>query len=123
MSIKTEALAAIDFARQTFDRTSGVLEENRWRLDFPAMAEETSRVQTLAEARRRLDEAWQRMRQVVSDLPESKLQELMPDNPILANRPRYHALEGLTDHTAHHRGSLAVCARLLGKVPPMPYAD
>ncbi len=28
-----------------------------------------------------------------------------------------------SSHTAHHRGALAVYARLLGKVPAMPYMD
>ena len=29
---------------------------------------------------------------------------------------------GIADHTAHHRGALAVYARLIGKVPLMPYS-
>ena len=37
--------------------------------------------------------------------------------------PRAAILSGITDHTAHHRGALTVYARLLGKTPPMPYAD
>ena len=31
-------------------------------------------------------------------------------------------INGITDHSAHHRGALAVYARLLGKEPAMPYA-
>ena len=43
--------------------------------------------------------------------------------PVFGGAPRVAILGGLTDHTAHHRGALAVYARLLGRVPPMPYAD
>lgn len=45
--------------------------------------------------------------------------------PIAPNHvmggPRSSVLSGIADHTAHHRGSLAVYARLRGKVPAMPY--
>jgi uncharacterized damage-inducible protein DinB len=94
---------------------------DHWRMDFEVMGAEAARVQTLAEGRRWLADAWDRLRATVADLPEAKLEETMGDNPILPNRRRYHTLEGLVDHCAHHRGALAVYARLLGKVPPMPY--
>ncbi|MCF8432232.1 MAG: DinB family protein [Melioribacteraceae bacterium] len=29
----------------------------------------------------------------------------------------------IADHSAHHRGALAVYARLAGKVPKMPYGE
>ena len=35
----------------------------------------------------------------------------------MAGAPRSSIVDGLADHTAHHRGSLAVYARLRGKVP------
>ena len=35
--------------------------------------------------------------------------------------PKGAAAQGLVDHTAHHRGALAVYARLVGKTPSMPY--
>jgi uncharacterized damage-inducible protein DinB len=40
---------------------------------------------------------------------------------ILAGTPRHAIFEAMADHTAHHRGALAVYARLLGLDPPMPY--
>ena len=43
-------------------------------------------------------------------------------NTISVFEPRLGVVSGIVDHTAHHRGSLAVYARLRGKVPPMPYA-
>ena len=97
--------------------------EDRWRMDFEAMMAETAAVTTLAEARRWLAAAWDRLRQAVEALPEEKLGETLAENPILPLRPRSYLVEALVDHTAHHRGALAVYARLIGKTPPMPYAD
>ena len=39
----------------------------------------------------------------------------------MGGQPVSDVFWGLVDHTAHHRGALTVYARLLGKVPPMPY--
>ena len=41
--------------------------------------------------------------------------------PLMTGEPRIAIMTAMTDHTAHHRGSLAVYARLLGRVSPMPY--
>jgi uncharacterized damage-inducible protein DinB len=95
---------------------------DHWRMDFPEMFGEIVRIETLGQARQMLAAAWDRLRTVVAALTDEKLEEMLPDNPILPGHRRYHALEGLVDHCAHHRGSLAVYARLLGKVPPMPYS-
>ncbi len=117
------AAAMVAHVAQTLDwfREGGF--EDRWRLDFEAMAAETEAVASLAEARRRLDSAWGRLRAAVEAMPEEKLAEPMAENPILSRRRRYHVIAGVVDHTAHHRGSLAVFARLAGKVPPMPYGE
>ncbi len=45
------------------------------------------------------------------------------DGPVMGGMPRSAIIGGIAEHTAHHRGSLAVYARLLGYAPPMPYAD
>jgi len=39
----------------------------------------------------------------------------------MAGEPRAAIIAAIAEHTAHHRGSLAVYARLLGYVPPIPY--
>ena len=41
---------------------------------------------------------------------------------IMKGAPKLSVIGGITDHTAHHRGALAVYARLLDRVPMMPYA-
>ncbi len=54
---------------------------------------------------------------------DAELAQPMADNPILGARARYNGIEALIDHTGHHRGALAVYARLAGRVPEMPYGD
>jgi uncharacterized damage-inducible protein DinB len=51
--------------------------------------------------------------------PEELAAPIAP-NEVMGG-PRFIVPAGMADHTAHHRGSLAVYARLLGKVPAMPY--
>lgn len=45
------------------------------------------------------------------------------NGPIMTGAPKLAVVGAIADHTAHHRGSLAVYARLLGKVPKMPYGE
>lgn len=97
--------------------------EDRWRMDFEAIGAELGQVHSLAEARRMLGEAWDRLRTAVEHMPEEKLAEDIAENPILCRRPRSYTITGIMDHTAHHRGSLAVYARLAGKTPAMPYGE
>ena len=56
---------------------------------------------------------------------ESKSDEEMlaplADGPIMGGQPRAAIIAAISEHTAHHRGSLAVYGRLLGYAPPMPY--
>jgi uncharacterized damage-inducible protein DinB len=97
--------------------------ENRWRMDFEAMIAETATASSLAAERARLAEAWERLRDRVAAATEAELAAPLADNPILPGRPLVHIVEAVVDHTGHHRGALAVCARLAGRVPEMPYAD
>ncbi len=46
---------------------------------------------------------------------------LLPEGPVMGGLPRHAIFGAIADHTAHHRGALAVYTRLRGKVPPMPY--
>ena len=53
---------------------------------------------------------------------QEELRASLPPGPIMGGVPREAFVNGLADHTAHHRGALTVYSRLLGKVPDMPYA-
>lgn len=94
-----------------------------WAMDFAAAQAETDKVESLAAARQWLADAWQRLRERIEAATHEELAATLPDNLILPGRPRYHVVEAIVDHTGHHRGALAVYARLLGRVPEMPYAE
>lgn len=94
-----------------------------WDMDWEAQAVETAKITSLTTARRWLEDAWGRLREAVTTATPDQLAATLPDNPILPGRPLYHVVESIVDHTGHHRGALAVYARLLGKVPKMPYGE
>ena len=81
------------------------------------------KVDSLEEARRWLKEAFDRAIEVIKSKTDEELLQPLPEGPVLGGVPRIAALDGLFDHTAHHRGALAVYSRLLGKVPAMPYGE
>jgi uncharacterized damage-inducible protein DinB len=110
-------------AAQTIDWFREGALEDRWDMDFEKGAALTNSVTSLTEARRWLAEAWERLEARTQASSDEELAAPMADNPILGARRRYHLFEGIVDHCAHHRGALAVYARLAGKVPEMPYAE
>lgn len=93
-----------------------------WDLDFEKHDAETRSVNSVRAAQQLVQEAFDHARDVFSSKSEEQLEAAFPaDDPIMPGAPRKAAVFGIVDHTAHHRGALTVYARLLGKVPPMPY--
>ena len=88
--------------------------------DFAAHEKEVRDIKTLDEARDWMDRS---VKQAIETLNSKPMAEMMkPIAPgIMGGVPRIAIIEGLAEHTAHHRGALAVYARLLNLVPPMPY--
>ena len=93
-----------------------------WNMDFEAEVAKSKAVKSLAEAKERLQQAFANAAAVIGAATDQQLFEPIPDKRIMEGAPRCSIVSGVTDHTAHHRGALAVYARLLGKEPPMPYA-
>lgn len=58
---------------------------------------------------------------IIALMSDEELLAPLPEGPVMGGAPRMAVIGGLADHTAHHRGALAVYARLHGKVPKMPY--
>lgn len=93
-----------------------------WNMDFEAHDHEVREVQSLTEAKAAFARAMENAEVVIRSQSEEALNSLFPDDdPILPGKPRRDLVGIITDHTAHHRGALAVYTRLIGKVPPMPY--
>ena len=98
----------------------GAFSPHAFDLDFPGMMARALAVDSLGEARAWLERAFAAARERFGACSEAELAQALPENPIL-NGPRYHVLQAVVDHTGHHRGALAVYARLLGREPAMPY--
>lgn len=92
--------------------------------DFEAMAARVAAVPSLAEARAWYAKAHDRLLAFVQSSTAESLAVCLPENdPVIAGASRAALIGAVVEHTAHHRGSLAVYARLAGLVPPMPYGE
>lgn len=92
-----------------------------FRLEFEAMEEEVRAITSLEDAMAWWRSAIQEAREGLSaSAPEAWAEPIRGE--LMAGMPRRSILNGINDHTAHHRGALAVYARLAGREPPMPYA-
>ena len=89
--------------------------------DFQGMEAEVRGVTELEDAMAwwssAMDEA---VESVSNTAPEAWNERIQGE--IMGGAPRHAVLSGIADHTAHHRGALAVYARLAGRDPAMPYA-
>lgn len=108
---------------QTIDWLRAGMFDDIWDMDFEKAMGATAGVTSLAAARLELAAAWDRLQARVEASSEEELGSPLADNPILGARPRHSGIKAVVDHTGHHRGALAVYARLAGKVPEMPYGD
>lgn len=88
--------------------------------DWEAQARKEATVGTLLEAQGWFNAAYDRALEAVRSHSWEEWQEPIAPG-IMGGAPRAAIFSGMADHTAHHRGSLAVYARLLGKTPEMPY--
>ncbi len=91
-------------------------------MDFEALIARAKAVASLDDAKTWLDRAFGNAIAIVGAASKEALSEPIPDERIMGGAPRAAIVAAITDHTAHHRGALAVYARLVGKVPAMPYA-
>jgi uncharacterized damage-inducible protein DinB len=110
-------------AAQTFDWfLEGAFRPDGFTTDFPAMERQVREVDTLARAKAWLEQAHARVLSALKERSAADWAKPIARDTIMGGAPRSSIIDGLADHTAHHRGSLAVYARLRGKVPPVPYA-
>ncbi len=93
-----------------------------WDMDFDALIARAKAITSLEDAVGWFDRAFANAVTVVGAATDQQLFEPITDTRIMGGAPRIAVVSGIVDHTAHHRGSLAVYARLLGKEPEMPYS-
>ena len=93
-----------------------------WDMDFEGHLREAHAATSLSEGLEWLERAYQRAIDVIGAASEEELNAPIRDPRIMEGQPCGAIVHGIADHTAHHRGALAVYSRLLGKEPTMPYA-
>lgn len=109
---------AIDcFAKGAFSET-GPAWSDEVMAEHEALLQKTT---SLDEARAMLARAFDSAVTLFTDRSDEEMMVIMPDESVMAGAPRMAVISGIRDHTAHHRGSLVVYARLLGRTPAMPY--
>lgn len=100
----------------------GVFTDSGWNMNFGSFMKEDEEAPSVEAARARMVSAFELLRKTLrAQTPGSLGQLLPPDDPIFPGLPKGAVIEGIIDHTAHHRGALTVYARLLGKPSKMPY--
>lgn len=78
-------------------------------------------VTSLKAAKQWHEDAIQRAMAKLDSCSEAEWMAPIAEKTIMGGAPRASIFEAILDHAAHHRGSLAVYARLAGKTPVMPY--
>jgi uncharacterized damage-inducible protein DinB len=91
-------------------------------LDFAAHQAAVRRVESLSEAFTWLARSVDAATSNLGARTEAELTAPIAGH-IMGGEPRVAIIGAIAEHTAHHRGSLAVYARLLGYAPPMPYGE
>jgi uncharacterized damage-inducible protein DinB len=90
-------------------------------LDFATHIAEARAVQDLDAALAWLDRSFAEGASALQEVGPAHLAAPLPPGPIMPGLPRAAVVGGIVDHSAHHRGALAVYARLCGRSPAMPY--
>lgn len=91
-------------------------------MDFEKLEARTAAVTSLTVAREWLDRSFEAAEKAILEHSAEEWSAPLPDGPVMGGAPRFAILGGINDHTAHHRGALAVYSRLRGHEPAMPYA-
>ncbi len=109
-------------AAQTVDWfIDGAFISNGFDLNFEKHTEETKNMKSLKQAKDIFTKAVEDAKSVLEKLSDEDLNKPLPEGPVMGGVPKLAIIGAMSDHSAHHRGALAVYARLLGKEPKMPY--
>ena len=100
-----------------FDGTFG---ENGFDMNFENYGERMKKYKSFDEAIQLLKDSTAKAIEKIKSLSDAELMEPITGE-IMNGAPKLAVIGSITDHTANHRGALAVYARLLGRTPMMPY--
>jgi uncharacterized damage-inducible protein DinB len=92
-------------------------------LDFAAHQQGVRECTSLQEAMIWLVQSVDNASAVLAGKTPEEMMQPIAEGPVMGGQPRAAIIAAIAEHTAHHRGSLAVYARMLGYAPPMPYGD
>lgn len=90
-------------------------------MDFAKHNQKITACNSLTEARAWHQKSNDDLLKRLAELPEEEWAAPI-QGEIMGGAPRFSIVNGIAEHTSHHRGALAVYQRLIGKVPEMPYA-
>lgn len=101
---------------------AGAFRPEGFDLDFEPQIERTTGVPSLTAARDWFESSIsQAISTFAAGLDDLQLLEPLPEGPVLGGLPRLSIPAAIAEHTSHHRGALAVYARLNEIVPESPY--
>ncbi len=92
-------------------------------LDFAAHQQGVRECISLQDAMIWLVQSVDHAAEILASKTPAEMMEPMAEGPVMGGQPRAAIIAAIAEHTAHHRGSLAVYARMLGYAPPMPYSE
>ena len=118
------AATQIAHAAQTIEWfCNGAFAPGGFDMDFERMDSEVRAVTSIKAAREWMDRACKHAAKTIDEHSDEEWNGLLAEGPIMGGLRRFLVFGAISDHTAHHRGALTVYARLVGKVPPMPYME
>ena len=100
----------------------GAFGDKGYDMNFEGYEEKMKKFTSFENEVQRFKDAIARSIERVKSLPEAELMAPITGE-VMKGAPKMAAIGACADHTAHHRGALTVYARLLGKVPKMPYGE
>lgn len=99
------------------------ISDTGFNMDFESIENEAKAFTSLNAAKAMLKDSYEAARIKIAGLSDEELMIALPEGPIMGGLPRSNVVNGIIDHTAHHRGALSVYVRHMGATPAMPYAD
>ena len=99
----------------------GAFGEKGFAMDFAEQDATVRRVTSLTAARAWMDRAVEHAVKTLGSKTAAELEAPLPKDGIMGGMSKGSIVPGIAEHTSHHRGALAVYARLLGRTPPIPY--